>query len=67
MPRTTSISAESPYVFNVPDVRALREVEVMGFHRSPVRKVSFSPDGLFVATGDDQGYLVVRYALNPGF
>lgn len=67
MPRNTGTSAQPPYVFNVPDVRALREVEVMGFHRSPARKLSFSPDGLFVATGDDQGYLVVRYALNLGF
>jgi hypothetical protein len=60
MPRTT----QSPYVFNLPDVRGLRDAGCMGFHRSPVRKISFSPDGMYVVTGDDQGYLVVRSALN---
>ena len=67
MPCNAGTSAEPPYVFNVPDIRALHEVEVMGFHRLLACKLSFSLDGLFIATEDDQGYLVVRYALNLGF
>ena len=52
---------ESPYIFNVKDVRNLRDPGGIGFHKSSIRTIAFSPTGAYVATGDDKGYLVVRY------
>jgi hypothetical protein len=54
---------ESPYIFNVKDVGNLHDPGGIGFHKSSIRTIAFSPTGAYLATGDDKGYLVVRYVL----
>ena len=46
------------YIFK--NVGSLQRKARLGFHDSPVHAIQFSPDGMFMASGDDEGTLVVR-------
>jgi WD40 repeat protein len=49
---------DGTYVFNS-DVSNLKVIGQLRSHKHPIHAVKFSPDGKYIASGDDAGILVV--------
>ena len=55
-------SSRTSYTFN-PDNSNIQVIGQLRSHKSLIHAMSFSPDGMYIASGDDDGMLVVYMTL----